>query len=370
MEPDGAAADQKIKIEEEHAMKQMRRGWSLLMAILMLLTMVSCSNDINTQDNAQGGEGSSGEETIVFQAGHVLTEESAYHRALVAWSDRVYEETNGHIKIEVFPNSTLGNERDMIESVQLGLLDITLPNHGPMANFTDVFEVFDLPFLFASREEAYAVCDSEFGQGLLDSLRDINIVGLSMWENGVRYISNNVRPVLTPDDLDGLKIRTMENNIHMASFRAWGADPTAMAWGEVYTGLQQKTIDGLENTYGSIYQNKIHEVSRYFTETGHFFCAAPLIMSEKAWNQLTEEEQQILIDTANEVKALEREWNIEDDVFYKEKMIEEGAEFIDAEDVDKELWREASQPVYDEYASSIGQDVLDEVQAIIDSVRK
>ena len=349
----------------------MKKIVALLLALVMIVALAACGSQAAPAATAApateapaaeapAAEAPAADDVIVFQAGHVLTEESGYHQGLLRWAELVSERTNGHIKIEVYPNSTLGNERDMIEAVQMGMLDITIPNHAPMANFTDAFSVFDLPFLFASRDEAYKVCDSEFAQNILDNLADINIVGVSLWENGMRYLANNRVDVVAPSDVKGLKIRTMENKIHMASFSAWGADPTPMAFGEVYTSLQQGTIDGCEIPLETIYQNKMYEVANHITMTGHFYCTAPLLMSFNAWDQLTPEEQQILVDAANEVKPYERQLIKEADDAYYDLMKEEGVTFVD--EIDADAWRAAAQSVYDNFEQ---QDVLKQVQDII-----
>ncbi|MEI3102072.1 MAG: TRAP transporter substrate-binding protein [Oscillospiraceae bacterium] len=347
----------------------MKKVIALFLTLAMIFALAACgsqspsstSDSGSANDSAEApAEEAASDDVIVLQAGHVLTEDSGYHQGLLRWAELVNERTDGHIKIEVYPNSTLGNERDMIEAVQMGMLDITIPNHAPMANFTDAFNVFDLPFLFANRDEAYAVCDSDFAQGILDSLADINIVGISLWENGMRYLANNKLDVVDSSDLAGLKIRTMENTIHIASFTAWGADPTPMAFGEVYTSLQQGTIDGCEIPLETIYQNKIYEVANHITMTGHFYCTAPLLMSFNAWDRLTEEEQQILVDAANEVKPYERQLIKEADEAYYDLMKEEGVIFVDQIDADE--WRSAAQSVYDSFEQ---QDVLKQVQDII-----
>ena len=347
----------------------MKKVIALFLTLAMIFALAACgsqspsstSDSGSANDSAEApAEEAASDDVIVLQAGHVLTEDSGYHQGLLRWAELVNERTDGHIKIEVYPNSTLGNERDMIEAVQMGMLDITIPNHAPMTNFTDAFNVFDLPFLFANRDEAYAVCDSDFAQGILDSLADINIVGISLWENGMRYLANNKLDVVDSSDLAGLKIRTMENTIHMASFTAWGADPTPMAFGEVYTSLQQGTIDGCEIPLETIYQNKMYEVAKHITMTGHFYCTAPLLMSFNAWDRLTEEEQQILVDAANEVKPYERQLIKEADEAYYDLMKEEGVIFVDQIDADE--WRSAAQSVYDSFEQ---QDVLKQVQDII-----
>lgn len=326
------------------------RPLALLLVVVMMLSLAATPIAYAAKSD-----------TLVLKAGHVLTEDSAYHEGLIQWAAEVEEKTEGRIHIDVYANSILGNERDMIEALQMNMLDITLPNSAPLSNFTDAFRVFDLPFLFQSREEAYKVIDSEIGDNMLAQLSDIGIVGLSVWENGFRYIANASKPVSTPEDLAGLKIRTMENEIHMASFRSWGADATAMAWGEVYTGLEQHTIDGLENPIGPIYQNKMHEVAKYITMTGHFYCPAPLLISKGTWDKISPEDQQIMKELADKYKTVERDMMYELDNKFKQDMIDEGCTI--SEDIDKQVWRDAAQVVYDQYSESIGQDLIDQIEA-------
>lgn len=341
---------------------------ALTLSAIMVLGTTACGggNADGSSSNKESGAQTTTKltgGTLELKAGHVLTEDSPYHLALTQWADEVYEKTEGRVKVDVFANSVLGNERDMIEALQMGTLDITLPNSAPLSNFTDALKVFDLPFLFMEPEDAYAVIDSEVGAGMLDSLSDIGVVGLSMWENGFRNIANNKGEIRTPDDLKGLKIRTMENPIHMASFKAWGADATAMAWGEVYTALQQKTIDGLENPFTPIYQNKLHEVAPFVTVTGHFYCPAPLLISKTTWEKISPEDQAVIRELSDKYKEVERQMCMEVDEDYKNRMMEEGVTVV--EDIDKAAWRKAAQPVYDEYADEIGVDLLNQIQEMI-----
>lgn len=349
---------------------KIQKAVAIIISTVMVASLAACSGGSTAQTTAaQAGSETTAAaaatgETLELQAGHVLTEDSAYHIALTGWADEVNQATDGRIKINVFANSVLGSERDMIESLQNGTLDITLPNSAPMANFTDAFKVFDLPFLFQTPEEAYAVIDSEIGDGMLAQLDAIGIKGLSLWENGFRYVANNKKDVYTPDDLKGLKIRTMENEIHMASFRSWGADATAMAWGEVYTGVQQGTIDGLENPMGPIYQNALHEVAPHITMTGHFYCPAPLLVSKATWEKISPEDQAIMIELANKYKTTERELCAQYDKDYADKMVEEGCTVITADQIDKSVWREAAQSVYDSYQDQIGADLINKIKEV------
>lgn len=333
---------------------------ALTTAVILSTQLAACGDSSETSSN--------GTEVIKLEAGHVLAEDSPYHMALTEWAEEVKEATDGRIQITVFANSTLGNERDMVEAVQMGALDITLPNSAVLTNFTDSLEIFDLPFLLADEEEAYAVIDSPIGDGMLSRLQDIGIVGLSMWENGFRYIANNKHEIRTPEDMVGIKIRTMENAVHMQAFNTWGAQATTMAFGEVYTALQQGTVDALENPLTPIFQNRMQEVAPYITMTGHFYCPAPLIMAKATWEKISEEDQEILLELADKYKDIERRYCKETDGEYKQTMIEEGVTFVEAEELDKQQWRDAAQPVYDQYINEKGSELLDEIQGVIDEV--
>lgn len=305
-------------------------------------------------------KGDDGKETVTLAVAHVLTEDHAYQKAWLKVADLVDKKSNGTLKVQVFPNSTLGNERDVIEGMQLGIIDGSCMSTGALASFSPAFMALDLPFLFENREQAYAVLDSEIGDQLLKSLNKNMLVGVTFWENGFRNISNSKHPVKLPKDIKGMKIRTLENELQVNSFKTLGANPIPMAWGEVYTALQQGTIDGQENPLAIIYQNKINEVTPYITMTGHFYAAAPVVLSQKSLDKLTPEHQKILLDSIKEVTPYERKLSAESDAVYKKKLEDAGAKIIT--DVDKQAWKEAAQPVYDKYRDKIGADLLDSIQ--------
>jgi len=194
----------------------------------------------------------------------------------------------------------------MVEGLQLGTIDLVVTSTGPLGGFVSKMFVVDLPFLFRDREHAYKVLDGPIGRELMDAFSAKGIKGLAFWENGFRQITNNVRPIEKPEDLKGIKLRTMENKVHLAAFRAFGASPTPMAWSEVYTALQQKTIDGQENPVAIIYHQKLVEVQKYLALTRHFYSPTPLLMSLKAFNALPQDTQKIMADTALECATYER----------------------------------------------------------------
>ncbi len=162
---------------------------------------------------------------------------------MVKFGELLKEKSGGRIILDSFHSSQLGNERDLVEGLQLNTVQAAVITSAPLSGFTDAYLIFDLPFIFENVEEARQVCDSEIGQDMLKSLENDGIVGLAFFENGMRNITNSRRPIEKPADMAGIKIRTMENPMHMEAFRVMGADPTPMAFGELFTALQQKAID-------------------------------------------------------------------------------------------------------------------------------
>lgn len=325
----------------------------LLVTVLICTCFTGCSGSGKNKD------------TVTLTVAHVLTESHAYHQAWLKVAELVEERTDGGLRLEVFANSTLGNERDVIEGMQLGIVDLSCMSTGALASFSPAFMALDLPFIFDSRENAYKVLDSEIGDELLASLDDNMLVGVDFWENGFRNISNSKRDVVTPDDVKGLKLRTLENELQVNTFTTLGATAIPMAWGEVYTALQQGTIDGQENPLAIIYQNKIHEVTKHITLTGHFYAAAPVVMSKKSLEKLSPEYQEILLEAIREVTDYERQLSADSDEEYLQKLKDEGVTIT--EEIDKAAWRDAVQPIYDKYEDQIGKELLDRIQAKIGS---
>ena len=299
-----------------------------------------------------------------LKAGHVLAEGHAYHLSWLKVAEIVKEKTKGEITIDVFHSSTLGNERDLIEGMQLGAIDFAVVSTGPVSGFSSAFLVLDLPYIFPSYEAAYKVLDGELGQGMLDSLMQNQLKAFCFWENGFRNVTAK-KPTPKPEDVKGLKIRTMEAEVHMATFNNLGAIATPMAMGEVYTALQQGTIDAQENPIANIYQAKFHEVNPYVTMTRHFYAPAPVLMSKIVWDRLTPEQQKIISEAIIEVRQFERDEIKRGEKEYSESMKKEGVTIV--EDVDVAAWSKAVQPTYDQYAKTIGADLIKKVSAIANS---
>jgi tripartite ATP-independent transporter DctP family solute receptor len=300
------------------------------------------------------------EKQVVFKLGHAVAPEHPYHLGAVRYSELVAQRTKGKVKIDVYPNTQLGNERDMVEGLQLGTIDLVVTSTGPLGGFVPRIFVVDLPFLFRDREHAYKVLDGPIGRQLLDAFSAKGIKGLAFWENGFRQMTNHVRPIEKPEDLKGIKIRTMENKVHLSAFRAFGASPTPMAWSEVYTALQQRTIDAQENPIAIIYFQKIYEVQKYLALTGHFYSPAPLLMRLKAFNNLPKNIQKIMLNTAMECATYERNLLRDNET---KQLAELKVKGMQVTTPNKKPFQDAAVSVYKEFESQFGKETIDRIIA-------
>lgn len=323
----------------------MKRTQVFIMAVLFGLVAGAWNNPVWSQQ-------------WTFKLGNATSPDHAYNIGARKYAELVAQKTGGKVKIDIFPATQLGNERDLIEGLQLGTVDLVVTSTGPVGGFIPKMFVVDLPFLFRDRDHAYRVLDGPVGRQLLEAFSVKDIKGLAFWENGFRQITNNARPIEKPEDLKGIKIRTMENKIHLATFKAFGASPTPMAWSEVYTALQQGTIDAQENPIAIIYTGKLSEVQKYLALTGHVYSPALLLMSSKAFTSLPPDIQQIMVDTAAECATFERNLLHDDETRQLEELKAKGMQVTTP---NKELFRAAAASVYQEFEGQFGKEMIDQI---------
>ena len=213
---------------------------------------------------------------------------------LMLFKKYVEEKTKGEIEIAIYCNSQLGGERESVEQVKSGALEMATASAGPLTTFNNKFMVLDIPFAFDSYDAAWGVLDGPTGQKLLDSSEKIGLKGLAYMENGFRHVTNNVRPITGPENFDGIKIRTMEAPMHMANFKTLGANPTPVPWTELYMTMQQKIVDGQENPLANIWELKMYEVQKYTSLTGHIYDPMPLVANLAWFNKLPKDYQAII----------------------------------------------------------------------------
>ena len=289
----------------------------------------------------------SAQDKIVLKAGHCVDENHPYHHGLLKLSELLQERTNGKISIHVYHSSQLGPDRSLIEGMQMGMVDMAATSSAPVTGFLPEMTVYDLPFLFTTREHAYKVMDGPIGQDMLDKLKPKGVIALGYYENGFRQMTNNVRPINKPEDLKNIKIRVMESKAPIATFRALGANPTPMAWGEVFTALQQNTIDAQENPLTVIYGQRVYEVQKYLSMTNHFYSPAVLMISKITLDRLSPEEQKIMLECAAESITYQRQVSEQQDRDFLDLLKKTGIEVT--ENIDYAPFIEATKPVYNEF---------------------
>ena len=290
---------------------------------------------------------------------HTTTQDHPYTLGMVRFAQLVRERTGGRVAVQIHHSRQLGDERQVVEGLQLGTVHLTVTSTGPLGGFVPEMNVLDLPFLFRDASHAYKVLDGEIGRGLLDKFEAVGIKGLAFWENGFRHVTTGKTPVERPADLKGLKIRVMENRVHQAAFRQLGADATPMAWGEVFTSLQQGLLDAQENPIPIVSTFKLYEVQKYLSLTGHVYSPAPVLMSKKTWDRMPPDVQKILLDTAMEVAKIQRQLNRGQEEKQVGELRAKGMTVI--EKPDRNAFREAMKPVFDQFQGQFGKDLVQRI---------
>jgi len=297
---------------------------------------------------------------IDIKLAHVVNEQDSFHLAAIKFKELTEKYTNGDVKVTLFPNAVLGDERTLLERMKMGIVDAGIITAGPIINFVPRFGAIDLPFLFRDPDHAYKVLDGPIGQGLFAEMEGQGWKGLAWAERGFRNLTNSKRPVRTPADLKGLKIRLMQNPVYVDSFKALGANAVPMAWTEALTALQQKTIDGQENPLNVIVSFKLYESQKYMSITRHAYAPAPIIMSLMTWKKLTPSQQDAVVRAAKEAAQFERDFNNSSEAAWMKDLQAKGM-IIDAPDLKPFL--DAVKPVYDSYSEKFGKDFIASILA-------
>lgn len=295
----------------------------------------------------------------VIRVGHGAQAAHPTHLGLLRMAELVSERSEGRVKLEIYPDRQLGEEREMVEGLQLGTVDMTVVSTGPLTAFVPEVGILDLPFLFRDNAHAYATLDGDVGKELLGKFDAQGIVGLGFFENGWRHLTSK-GPIKTPADLAGVKLRTMQNPIHLAAFQALGASPVPMAWGEVFTSLGQGVIDAQENPITVIYSNSLWEVQDTVTLTGHLYGPHVVLASKLVWDGLDDEARRLIVEALPEVTAYQRSESARLEKEQIELLTEKG---MTVSTVDTTPFREAAQAVYTQYADRIDADMLAKIQA-------
>jgi len=284
------------------------------------------------------------------------------------FADLVGQKSGGKMRVTLFGNAVLGSDQQNLSAVRGGTLDFASMATGLLAGVDKQFMVFDLPFLFASPQEAYAISDGPVGKKLQAGLAERGIVGLGIWDLGFRNMTNSKRPINRPEDLQGLKLRVIASPIYLDMFNALGANPVPMTFGEVYSALESRAIDGQDNPVGVIESAKFAEVQKFLSLTRHVYTGMPLLMSRKTWDGMSEPERKIISDAAAE--ALQEERKVSQAT--ERQSIENLRKTMQVNEVspaETERLRQKVQPVVARFSQEIGADLMQQVNAELARLR-
>lgn len=277
--------------------KKMKRIIAAGLAVVMMLSMAGCNTKSSESEKKP---------SVVLRLGHIQSQSDLWHLGAVKFADRVSELSDGDMEIKIYPNSTLGGDRDMTEGMMLGTIDISLVA-GVLSNFDEKISVLEIPYLFRTEEEFDQIIYGEIGEEIAEDVCDNSGIRiLDWWKRGPRLITSS-KPIYGAEDIQGLKIRIPEVSAMEKIFSAWKAAPVTMSWSEVYSSLQQKVIDAQENPIPFFYSGSIYEVNKYIANTNHKYEYVTLAMSDVVFQKLTKEQQDIIIQAAHEATEYENE---------------------------------------------------------------
>nr|NLI50686.1 TRAP transporter substrate-binding protein [Propionibacterium sp.] len=339
-------------------MKNVLRGLATVMAAALVAT--GCSS--GAQPSQTGSAGASGAPQKVFKLGHIAAPDTAYDNFAKDFKQRLEEKSGGRYSIQIYPAGQLGVDRELMESLQNGNVDMTIITASDINQFVPDMAVQDLPFVFRDWDHVEKYLASPAATELFSLTDAVGMKTLAFMPRGFRNVTSNIKPINTPDDLKGLKIRVAESEVYIQTFKALGANAQAMAWGEVFTALQQKTIDAHENTVVTTRDYKIYEVQKYMSETQHFFAFAALQMNLNQFKGLSEADQKMIQEAAT-VAAKEmglKQKNAE--ATAKAEMEAKGMVFNAV--ADKAPFKARVQPVIEDYFKKHDKKYYDAIQAI------
>lgn len=316
-----------------------RKGFLVLLALLLVVSLTACGSKPAAPDKPVDNTGSSTDPQVKLIFSNITTD--AGEEAGDLFVELVKEYSNGTIIVDHFPDNVLGDDKTVIEQTQIGDIDLCVSSTSPLVNVYPDYYLFDAPYLFLGVKEARAALASEEGIAIRDGVKDAGtgLIGLAWWENGFRNITNNKTAIKMPADIKGMKIRTMENDVHLAAFKAFNANPTPMAFSELFTAMQQGTVDGQENPLAIIVGNKFYEVQKFISKTEHIYVPFTVVMNEKKFNSLTANQQEAITKAMAEATEFQLKRNSELDIEAVKTVTDNGAQIVELTADEKAQWQ-------------------------------
>ncbi len=335
-----------------------------LIAILLVATLGACTQqkhmgaEEGTPDGMENGVAS--DKVYTIKIGHVEPEERSAQKASLAFKEYVEKESDGKIKIEIHPNAVLGGDVQLSEAVASGTIEMAIPSSSVLTMYSDDFGVLDMPFLFDNPENGFAALDGDLGDRLTAALQEVGIDCLGYGFNGSRSMTNSKHPINEPKDLKGMKVRVMESPVFIDLFKTLGANATPMGFDELFTGLQQKTVDAQENPPSLIYTSRFQEVQKYLSLTEHVYNYLAMIINADFLNSLPEGHKTLITEAGRRFLVEgQRAMELEDNAIYIDKLAEEGMEVNEVTEKNNQKFREALEPMYEKYEGELGEEIFE-----------
>lgn len=326
---------------------------TLIVLSLMLTTVISgCGNKVATNGTEK--------KPIEIKFSHVVAESTPKHQAALKFKELLEKNSNGQFQVQIFPSSQLYGDKEEMEALQANNVQLIAPLSNKLVSFSKSFQISDLPFLFQNEKAAYSFYTGEYGQKLLKSLEPKGILGVAWWLNAQKVFTNSKRPISRPEDLKGLKFRTQSGGLLDEQFSALGAGSQTLAWADTYQALQNRTVDGQENTLNNIDTAKLDEVQKYLSISNHGRNDYVVLTNSKFWNSLTPDQQKLINDAMKEATNYEIKLAGELDKKSLDNLKNRGKMIINTlSDSEKESFKSALMPVYDKYVDLIGKEYVE-----------
>lgn len=327
----------------------------------------SSSQDSATKEPAANEPAKS--EVVKLRLGQSKAANHPVSQGIDKFAEILKEKSNGEIILDTFHDAVLGSDREVIESAQQGSLDLASSSTPNMSSFTNYFIAWDLPYIFESKEEVYRAVDGKAGEIVRKEMENAGFKVIFFPDYGFRQVVNNVRPIKVPSDLTGLKVRTTNSPVEIADFNAFGANPTPIAWAEVFTALQQGTVEAEGNSYSLLWDTKHHEVLKYATEVNYNYSSDIVVMNKAIFDSLSPEHQNIIMESGQEAVDWQRNRANEREAEAKQQFIDYGIEIYEPTPEEYRQWKQAVEVVWDEFVVP-GKAEPDYVDVILNDIGK
>ena len=330
-----------------------------LVTILALVTLTFAGCGSNSADDE-------GSDSYKIKIAHTMSDKHSYNQAALKFKELIEDETDGRIEVEVYPTGQLGAEREAIEAVQAGTLEIVVTGTSAMSGFVPEWQIFDFAYLFQDFDEFWEVMRGDIGEKFNEEYSvAAGFRGLGIGCMGIRNVHSTKGPINTLSDMKGLKLRVMESNVHIATFKAMGASPVTMAFSELFTALEQGTVDAEEAVPSGAYTSKTYEICKYYSKTEHFWLPCNMFASEKWLQTLSEEDQDLIKKVGAQAMVYQWEFHEQDDAEKIQLMVDEGTIVNEVEN--KTPFIEAAHSVYKEILTKVphGEETMDAMSELL-----